>query len=656
MRKILYLLFAVVFSSPLFSQAERNLLTKKYSDAFLKETLVKDNSWVPFPKYSDRTGWEKLPLSVRQKYIEAGERYLDYGWPAVRATEYLAFSRTGDRTVMEIPQNQRMKALQSLVLAELSEGRGRFMDDIVNGVFSFCEQTSWCLSACFYMHNRGKDSWNGELGETNLPDVEDPIIDLWVGEMAADLSWIWYFFHDEFDKISPVISRRIKYELKNKVLEPFYERNDYWWITGWGRGSVNNWTPWCNYNVLTCIALIEDDPEKKSEGVYKTMTSVDLFFNVYADDGGCDEGPSYWGVAGGKAFDYLTLLNFMTKGKVAIFDDPLIKAIGQYICLAYIADGKYFMNFADASAQIHPNAGIIYRYGEQTGDETMMRFGVYLLDMYHSETQPEIASLGPTLGNLFMLKDYLNKPKEEPLVASHYFPDLQVAIARDKAGTTDGFYIAAKGGNNGESHNHNDVGSCIIFYNGMPVLVDAGVGTYTRETFSSDRYKIWTMQSTYHNLPLINGVAQTQGRQYKALSAKFADSKSTVTFSTDIAGAYPETAKVEKWLRKYTLQRNKKVIISDQYELKEVIGGTQARFLTPCQCSVILPGIIEMKIPNAIIRMKYRSDGISARIEKKQIDDPKLKNVWGDELSVIVLDYPTKRTGNISVEISAVLQ
>jgi len=190
----------------------------------------------------------------------------------------------------------------------------------------------------------------------------------------------------------------------------------------------------------------------------------------------------------------------------------------------------------------------------------------------------------------------------------------------------------------------------------MPVLVDAGVGTYTRETFSSDRYKIWTMQSTYHNLPLINGVAQTQGRQYKALSAKFADSKSTVTFSTDIAGAYPETAKVEKWLRKYTLQRNKKVIISDQYELKEVIGGTQARFLTPCQCSVILPGIIEMKIPNAIIRMKYRSDGISARIEKKQIDDPKLKNVWGDELSVIVLDYPTKRTGNISVEISAVLQ
>ena len=39
----------------------------------------------------------------------------------------------------------------------------------------------------------------------------------------------------------------------------------------------------------------------------------------------------------------------------------------------------------------------------------------------------------------------------------------------------------------------------------MPVIIDAGVGTYTRQTFSSERYTIWTMQSNYHNLPMING-------------------------------------------------------------------------------------------------------------------------------------------------------
>jgi hypothetical protein len=39
--------------------------------------------------------------------------------------------------------------------------------------------------------------------------------------------------------------------------------------------------------------------------------------------------------------------------------------------------------------------------------------------------------------------------------------------------------------------------------------------TYTRKTFSSQRYEIWTMQSGYHQLPKINGVDQMQGRQYK---------------------------------------------------------------------------------------------------------------------------------------------
>jgi len=35
------------------------------------------------------------------------------------------------------------------------------------------------------------------------------------------------------------------------------------------------------------------------------MHSVDQFINYYHDDGACEEGPSYWGHAGGKMFDYL---------------------------------------------------------------------------------------------------------------------------------------------------------------------------------------------------------------------------------------------------------------------------------------------------------------------------------------------------------------
>ena len=67
--------------------------------------------------------------------------------------------------------------------------------------------------------------------------------------------------------------------------------------------------------------------------------------------------------------------------------------------------------------------------------------------------------------------------------------------AREKPGSSEGLYVAAEGGHNAQSHNHNDVGNVIVFADGRPVLVDAGVEEYTSKTFSSRRYEIWTMQS-----------------------------------------------------------------------------------------------------------------------------------------------------------------
>ena len=53
-------------------------------------------------------------------------------------------------------------------------------------------------------------------------------------------------------------------------------------------------------------------------------------------------------------------------------------------------------------------------------------------------------------------------------------------------------FVAAKGGFNNESHNHNDVGTFSLYVNTIPVIIDAGVGTYTKQTFGKDRYTIWT--------------------------------------------------------------------------------------------------------------------------------------------------------------------
>jgi hypothetical protein len=80
----------------------------------------------------------------------------------------------------------------------------------------------------------------------------------------------------------------------NKALIPYYERDDFWWM-GFDSRPVNNWNPWTNHNMLTAILILEDDQQKKISNVEKVIRSLDSFVNIYPEDGGCDEGPSYWG-------------------------------------------------------------------------------------------------------------------------------------------------------------------------------------------------------------------------------------------------------------------------------------------------------------------------------------------------------------------------
>src|SRR5690606_3238301 len=92
-----------------------------------------------------------------------------------------------------------------------------------------------------------------------------------------------------------------------------------------------------------------------------------------------------------------------------------------------------------------------------------------------------------------------------------FYPSCGLFIARDGR-----FVVAAKAGDNGDSHNHNDVGSVIVYKHGKPLLIDVGVETYTGKTFSPQRYDIWTMQSAYHNLPSFGGVQQQPGAGFAA--------------------------------------------------------------------------------------------------------------------------------------------
>jgi hypothetical protein len=613
-----------------FAQDKPDLLCGLYPPDVLASALLSLDAWHPYPKAGE-AGWDKIPAAVREAQVHRAEKFLNTNWAMPKASVFLDFVRDGNRSRFEAVSFGRRTQLADLVLAEAIEGRGRFLDDILNGVWTICEETFWGVPAHVGAQRRG----------AGLPDITEPIIDLFAAETAMLLAWTDYLVGDGLDRISPLIRERIRLEIDRRVLAPGLERDDFWWM-GLKSQKVNNWNPWICSNWLAAALLVEKDPAKKARGVSKILRCLDQFLNSSPADGGCDEGPGYWDRAGGSLFDALELLSGASGGKIDIFDRPLIQAIGRYISRVHIA-GPYAVNFADAAAKPGGNASLIFRYGRRIRDDGLAGFGAWLArrqDLGRGSVGGSFGALGRALPTLFNLGDLLNAEPREPLDRDVWFPGLQVMAARSFDGSGKGLYLAAKGGHNAESHNHNDVGNFVVFADGEPVLIDVGVETYTAKTFSSRRYDIWTMQSAYHNLPTINGVMQKDGRAFEARDVRYKAGADTAVFSLDIAKAYPQEARVETWKRTLALERGKRVVIEESFVLKSAEKPIQLTLMSPRQSDPQTPGLIRLEPSenkSGPVNVLFDKEYFNVSVETVNIEDEHLRGSWGDRVYRILL-------------------
>ncbi|MEG1748977.1 MAG: heparinase II/III family protein [Tannerellaceae bacterium] len=621
----------------LHAYTERNLLQKTADLEKVKSALVMNQKWVPYPNYTDRAGWDKLLGDYKAGIIRKGEKMLNYEWKVVTATDYIEYERTGNRRIMEDPFDSNNNAISCLLMAELAEGKGRFIDQLINGVYQSCEMTSWALSAHL----------SAQHSKRSLPDYKEHIIDLTVGDIGSLLSWTYYFMQKEFDQVNPVISERLRHELQTRILDTYMKEDRFWWMAfNYKPGTmVNNWNPWCNSNVLQCFFLLENNRDVLAKAVQRTMISVDKFINYTHADGACEEGPSYWGHAAGKMYDYLQMLSDGTDGKISLFDQPIIKNMGEYIARSYVGKG-WVVNFADASAKGGGDQQIIFRYGKAVKSDVMMQYAAYLNSLSEKKELTAGRDLFRTLQCLLYVDEMEKTKPVYQAPAYTWYPETEFCYMTNKSG----FFFASKGGYNNESHNHNDAGTFSLYLNTTPIIIDAGVGTYTRQTFSSERYNIWSMQSNYHNLPMINGTPQQFGSNYKATDVTFNPKK--MSFRANIATAYPTEAAVQKWVRSYTLSKDA-LKIEDSFVLDNALQPNKINFLTRGQVDLTEPGVIKIEADGEKVTLSYQKDTFTPSIETVELTDPRLSNVWGKEIyriSLVANKLPL--TGNYNYTIT----
>ena len=554
------------------------------------------------PQADDSFWRDSIPQEMRQSYIQYGKQYLGKPWTVLPWTVFAENKQTGNRVNYEALCFEKRRQLAALVMAEIMEGKGRFMGDIIDGIGSFCEETWWGIPAHY---------------PKAVPLLELQEVDLFNAETASLIVWTRYMLEKQFDAFSPDLCQRIDREIERRILQPAVE-NDYWWKT-----AGMNWNPWICSNWLACVLICEKDEARKAEAIAQIRKATQAFIDAYPEDGGCDEGPGYWDRAAASMFEVMRLLDF---GSV----EPKIQKMAAYAYKTYIGN-DYCVCFADA----HENkavqqVNIVYPFGLWLNDKTMREFGAYLGRQKGVLTNPaalyDKSGNFPTLGReLFFLchiNDFIAENPQEPLLKDVWLPDLQIMTAR-----RGNLYVAMKGGTNGESHNHNDVGSFIV-YAPTPLFIDPAVGEYTAKTFSKDRYDVWTMQSGYHNLPQINGIDQKDGKDYAAKVVRHKEGQLTL----ELAGAYPKDAAVKSWQRTVTAMKSG-ISVTEDYELVDFIAPTRLVFMA--------------LTPDALQHIHYDANQLSATVEDISDKlDPLLQHMWGPKMYRIILTVKSTNTTN----------
>ncbi len=689
----IFLLFGMIAPA---QAREPGIFQSKYESEGVAEAFVAGKQWFPYPEYEDREGWAAIFGPIAPEMVAKGEELLEYEWKYIPASAYLAYERTGDRLAMENREQANREALISLILAELAEGEGRFMDQIADGVWLASQSYSWVFSAHQGVQVSGRA----------LPDSREHLIDLAAARFGAAVSIAYYFFHEKFDEMDPSISYAVEQAVKRNILDPFLEIETYhsqgWFGFGWGDKipSLSNWTTWCNADSILAFLLMEKDQSRLDAALDRTVRSLDLFLLSVQQDGACEEGAGYWSSAAGKMYEWMQMLYDASDGAFDLFDNERIRRMGEFISRSYIGGG-YTVNFADAGALSGTSSELVWNYGKAVGSKEMKDFALCLLgdradgrfvypvpengDCYRAmqslRASPAMREAVDSLNNAVAgsaagtddtaeAYDEVLQGLRSEVPAVTWYEETEVCYMRNSSR----WFLGAKGGYNNESHNHNDIGTCVLYIKDIPVLVDAGIVTYTKQTFSADRYSIWTMQSEWHNLPMIDGVPQAFGQKYQAKNAVCTPSKGI--FSVDIAGAYPEEAKCGEWVRTYrlALKGEPSLTITDEYALSsrsgdesEVTGRSGAdveHFLVKGQVVLpgesyggkeLRPGELLIICDNGLeVKMTYPKH-LEATVDERTLDDVRLSKVWGPTLRRINLTAPADAPlrGSYEIKITA---
>lgn len=421
---------------------------------------------------------QRLQL-VRQR----GEEYLSAPAPHLPYQLFRRFWEDGDRLAFEAPYFERRGRLLAFsLLCWLEPEDVRWRHALEDTLWLICSEPFWSLPAHF------TDMWHRPLPLSEYANH----LDLFASETGFAIAESLAMCEGQ---LAPDVVAQAQLQLEKRIFAPFLDGRTAFKF----ENMKNNWAAVCGGAIGGAALHCLKDRQALASILHRCLSCMQVYLDSFGEDGVCEEGIGYWNYGFGFFTCFADLLFKRTDGKIDLFADTKVAAIAKGQSLFFLS-GSNTISFSDGSA----HAG--YRMG----------LSCFLQRKYPEAAIPDREIAESSFGDncyrfCTAIRDLLwYDPSARfgcPAESAFWLQDAQWLISR-----TEKFQLAAKAGHNGESHNHNDCGSFLLLKQGVPLLCDLGAGEYTAQYFGPDRYRIFVNASRSHNLPLIGGAEQKEGR------------------------------------------------------------------------------------------------------------------------------------------------
>jgi len=307
----------------------------------------------------------------------------------------------------------------------------------------------------------------------------------------------------------------------------------------------NNWNQVCNGGLgLGALAIGDVYRDKANAVLNNVLASLPPAMLLYAPDGGWIEGPGYWAYATQYAVNFIAGLDSSLGRDYGLSESAGFRKTGDFRLQSTGPFGLAF-NYADAHEETEPAPQLswlsnrfqqpAYAWQEQT----------------FASRKGEASPL-----DLVWFPRVDKSPQETGFARAQQFRGANVAFLRTSWADPNALYVGAKGGDNGASHAHLDLGSFVFDAAGVRWAIDLGPDDYNLpDYFGKKRWTYYRLRTESHNTLLIDNDNQSETAR---ASLHLAGS----SIEIDLADAYPD--RLQRWTRQLSFLDDQTLRIVDQ--------------------------------------------------------------------------------------------